>query len=359
MVTIIAEAGSNHNGSVKTALRLVDLAKDAGADVVKFQFIYPENLYLPKFEELHSSAVNPAFLQREKEVLSNAEWREVWRHASDRGIAATASVFCLQSLDLLADLGADFVKISSTDLVNTEVLSQAAERFNHVLLSTGMSSLGEIERTLASLERFRPDTQLSLLHCVSKYPCALEDSNVSRVEQLRSAFRLDVGYSDHTIGVESSLMALALGATTFEKHITTDRNLAGFDHLHAADSEDFGLYVSSLRAAEKGLTNPPIQQEADAQTRLRARRGIYAAADLPRGHILSREDVLYVRPSTAASLRIEDVLGRELSADIRQYAPLGFETLGEGKSNWLAAKEYWSREMSQKGMTQEIGDGIR
>ena len=347
---IIAEAGSNHNGSLETAIKLVDLASDGGADFVKFQFIFPENLYLPEFSFRGKKEPNPAFLQRKREVLAKSDWQAIWSHASDRGIGITASVFCSTGLDLLAELGAEFVKISSTDLVNTELIKQAASQFDQVILSTGMASLGEIEDSLRSLRRFRSDTKVSLMHCVSKYPCTLEESNVSRLLQLRSAFGLDTGYSDHTLGSESALMALALGAQFFEKHVTTDRALPGFDHLHALNKEDFSAYVSSIGAAEKAMGSSPLEDQADFQTRLRARRGVYAATDLPMGHIVSREDVLFVRPSVSSNIRLEDVLGKELSTDIPQYSPLGFANVAVGESNWRAATDYWSTEMAQKGL---------
>lgn len=349
---VIAEAGSNHDGSVERAKRLIELAQAAGASSVKFQFIFPEGLYLPAFRDGGQLYPNPAFGQRASEQLTPQQWREIWRHGERVGMELSASVFCKNGVDLLAELGANYVKIASTDLTNLDLINLAAERFDRVLVSTGMATIGEVSRTVEMVREQHSHIQLELLHCVSSYPCPVGEANPARVRLLRDAFGLRVGYSDHTEGYLSAILALCQGANLFEKHFTDDRTRPGFDHSNAAELEQLLGYITALRDASLSMSQGANRNaEQEVVTKVRARRGIYAASDLPRGHILTAGDLLHVRPSTTQSYLPSDLIGQPLVSDVRQYSALGLsDGAGIISSLWREAADYWDAEMVAKGM---------
>lgn len=355
---VIAEAGSNHDGSVARALNLIDIGRAAGASSVKFQFIYPDELYLPAFRDGDELRPNPAHTQRTTEQLTAQQWQEVWRYGEQVGVALSASVFCERGLDLLAELGADYVKIASTDLTNLDLIDLAAARFDRVIVSTGMATLAEVSATVAMVQDRHPSVALELLHCVSSYPCPVEDANPARVRLLRDAFGVRVGYSDHTEGGLSAILALAQGAELFEKHFTDDRTRPGFDHASAMEPDQLRGYVDDLRQAATSLTgNPNRNAPQEVETRIRARRGVYAARDLTAGHVLTRDDLLHVRPSTHQHTLPSHLIGRPLASDVREYDALG---VGEGvraiASRWREASTYWAGEMDAKGMRPPSSD---
>lgn len=349
---IIAEAGSNHDGSLARALQLIDIGRAAGASSVKFQFIYPDELYLPYFREGDRLNPNPAHARRKAEQLTNKQWEEVWRHGERAGIGLSASVFCERGLNLLAGLGAEYVKIASTDLTNLDLIDLAAARFDRVLVSTGMATLAEVSHTVAMVQDRHPRVKLELLHCVSSYPCPAEDANPARVRLLRDAFGVRVGYSDHTQGNLSAILALCQGAELFEKHFTDDRRRTGFDHANAMEPDQLRRYIDDLHRAKASLTGKADRNAAkEVETRIRARRGVYAARDMAAGHVLTRDDLLHVRPSTAQLTLPSQLIGRPLASDVRRYDALG---AGGGvvvvASRWREARDYWAAEMDTKGM---------
>lgn len=350
---IIAEAGSNHNGNPQRALELIDVASWANATSVKFQFIFPEGLYVPEFVDGSHRSRNAVFDQRMREQISADDWKAIWEHAKRRNIPASASVFCERGIELLRGLGAPYVKVASTDLTNHTLVAAACQSFERVIVSTGMATLAEIDELVRFVRTDHPDTRLELMHCVSTYPCPLSDANPQRIQLLRNAFDLPVGYSDHTTGVLAAAMALVHGATFFEKHFTTDRSLPGFDHAHALDPSELRNYVASIHQAHASLQRPATALAAEEHTtKVRARRGFYAARDLRRGHILSAADLLFVRPSTAfASCDPKDLIGLPVEHDIPRYAALGLSgTARTVHSRWKEAQVFWYDEMQTKGI---------
>lgn len=357
---IIAEAGSNHNGDPERACALIDLAVLAGASSVKFQFILAKGLYLRDFYDGTGYVPNPVFDQRVSEELTETDWRRIWGHAKAKGISISASVFCEEGLALLSGLGAPYVKIASTDLTNHALIGQACALFDRVIVSTGMATLADIDGMLRHIRASFPKTDLQLMHCVSAYPCPLEDANTQRLGMLKQAFGLPVGYSDHTSNDISAAMALVQGADFFEKHFTTDRSLPGFDHAHALDGPALGDYVRTLTAAAASLTGTANRlSDREQVTRIRARRGVYAVRDLPAGHVLRSEDLLFVRPSTDFAVTDPAVLvGQRLAENVARHAALGpVQGVGLVTSKWQEAQSYWQREMSEKGMTGTESEG--
>lgn len=359
MPEIIAEAGSNHNGSVERACELVEVASRAGATSVKFQFINAEGLYIPAFLDGDQYVENSVYHARKSEELSADDWRQVWHHAKGVGIDISASVFDWKGIQLLAELGSNYVKIASTDATNHELIGQACEVFDRVIISTGMASLGEIDETVSFVRGNFPSTDLRLMHCVSVYPCPLGSANVQRVRMMRDCFNCPVGYSDHTLGESAAAMALAQGASFVEKHFTTDQELPGFDHAHALGERALAEYVQIVNACDKSLARPSnISIPAEETTRIRARRGVYAARDLPEGHALTRDDIRYVRPSTdSKGSDVAAFIGGRLTSPIRRFEPLALESSPRASAgNWRAARDYWREEMTEKGMSSPDGN---
>jgi len=350
---LIAEVGSNHNGDVETAKRLVDVAADAGASSVKFQFIFAKGLYIPEFLDGNVRVPNRAYEQRLREELSEEEWCSIWRHAQMRGVTPSASVFCDRGIELLRKLGSPYVKIASTDLTNTSLISAACRTFDRVILSTGMSTVAEVDRTLSTVD-LGDRRRLTLMHCVSAYPCPLSEANTQRIGLLRSLSGLEVGFSDHTEGVEAAMMALVQGARVFEKHFTLDKNQPGFDHRHALEPAELRRYLLKLsEGAESLLRGPGELSPLELVTRVRARRGRYASRSLRAGDIVSSEDLLYLRPGNAAGELVESsFVGQVLTEDIPQYASISTLQAGvsRGPAEWRDASRYWNAEMVSKGM---------
>ncbi len=321
-IHVIAEAGTNHNADPETGKRLIDAAVAAGADSVKFQVIYPEGLYLTHLWEGEQLVENEVVAIRRRGMLTDEDYADLNRYAAEQGIPMSASVFDQRGIDLIAGLDAPYLKLASCDLNNTTLLRQAAATGKKLIVSTGMASLAEVERSVkAILDTGHED--VVLLHCVSVYPCPTEQMNVGFIETLKREFGLPVGLSDHTEEDVAAPMAVALGAIWFEKHYTLDRSAEGFDHAYAMEPDALARYVSVIRNAEKALTAPATKvSEAEAETAQRARRGIYAARDLSAGSVLAAEDLLIVRPEGPINPQDADALiGKTLAADLDRFRP--------------------------------------
>jgi sialic acid synthase SpsE len=327
MAHIIAEAGTNHNGSEAKAKELIDVARRAGADSVKFQIINPWGLYLPGQYSYGHYDIKKVIEIRQSTVLSDDTYRGLAKYATQTGIAFSSSVFDKEGLDLLVSLNPPYIKIASCDLNNIRFLKQVMERGTKVVLSTGMSSLQDIEKTIKALEPTGNLKNLVLLHCVSVYPAKTEQANLTFITTLKNKFGVEVGFSDHTGESIAACMALALGATWFEKHFTTDRTQEGFDHAYAMEEEGFAKYVADIRAAEEAL-KPKDEKISDAEryTRKRARRSLYAARDIQAGQVITDDDVLVVRPEGIMNADdIDLIVGKTAAVALKQHEPFSLE----------------------------------
>ncbi len=293
---IIAEAGTNHGGRLQAARRLVDHAVDARADSVKFQVIYPEGLYLPRLYEEGVYRENEVFELRRQAMLSDDDYAELVTYCRDRNMPVSASVFDRRGLELLHAFDVPYIKMASCDLNNGQLLRQAAELGRKMIVSTGMATLGEIEEAVNGILSTGHD-DVVLMHCVSAYPCPLDQMNLNFITVLRAAFGLPVGLSDHTESSLAGAIAVALGATWIEKHLTYDRTACGFDHAYALEPESFAGYVADLRAAFDACQPETSKIRPDeAGVKPRARRSVYAARRIEAGHVIGEEDLLIVRP---------------------------------------------------------------
>ncbi len=319
---IIAEAGNNHNGNVETGRKLIDVAVEAGASSVKFQIIYPEELYLTSFYQNGKYVENEVIAARKNLMLSEADYQNLFEYADEKGISVSASVFGTNGLKLLMQFNPSYIKIASCDLNNLRFLREVASYNRKIILSTGMSTLEEIEISVNDLIKSGFD-DLVLLHCVSVYPSKLEQTNVSFVSTLKDRFGLPVGFSDHTPSNAASLLAMALGATFFEKHYTLDKSQEGFDHAYALEPEELKSYISALKGGYTAL-QPAAGKltEDETNVKARARRSLYAIRDLSAGETISNEDVLVVRPEGIMNAnQIDSLIGKTLTKDIKKHQP--------------------------------------
>ena len=254
---IIAEAGVNHNGSVELAKELCLAAKNSGADAVKFQTWITEKIITKTVKQADYQIENTGnnesqFDMLKKLELSFDQFREIKNYCDEIGIEFASTADEKESLDFLINLGIPFVKIGSGDIGNISFLRYVGSKKLPVILSTGMSTLSDVEKSLNAL-REGGATDITILHCTTNYPCPYESVNLRAMDTLKHAFGLDVGYSDHTVGVEIPVSAVARGAKVIEKHFTLDCNMEGPDHLASTEPDEFKKMVDSIRNVEKAL----------------------------------------------------------------------------------------------------------
>ncbi|MCS7015067.1 MAG: N-acetylneuraminate synthase [Gemmatales bacterium] len=322
---IIAEAGVNHNGDLALAKQMIEVAADAGADVIKFQTFRTEKLVTPtaplapyQQANLGESGTQAHMLQRLE--LSERDFRILADYAQARGLIFLSTPFDSESADLLENIGVPAYKVPSGELVNLEFLQYLARKGKPLIISTGMATLAEVEAAVESVEACG-NFSYALLHCVSNYPAEPGEVNLRAMATLRAAFGVPVGYSDHTRGIHLALAAVALGASILEKHFTLDKNLPGPDHKASLDPREFKELISCLRQIEQAMGDGrkrPTLREQD--TRAAARRSLVTACDLPAGVNLQPEHLILRRPGTGLPGSVKPLL---LGRKTRCFIPAG------------------------------------
>lgn len=321
---VIAEAGVNHNGDIALAKRLIDAAVAARADAVKFQTFRADRLVTPRAPKAayQERTTRPDESQldmlRRLELPAQAH-RELAEYSRQRGILFLSTPFEAQSVDLLSDLGVPAFKISSGDLTNLPLLAYVARQGKPMIVSTGMSTLPEVEVALRTI-RAAGMRSLVLLHCVSSYPASPGTVNLRAMQTMAAAFRVPIGYSDHTMGIEVALAAVALGACVLEKHLTLDCGLPGPDHASSIEPQEFNALVRGVRVIEAALGDGrkvPSQEEQEV-ARV-ARRSLVAAKAIPSGTALTEKLVAIQRPGTGiAPKEFSRVMGRRVTRPLAQ-----------------------------------------
>lgn len=322
-VLIIAEAGVNHNGDINIAKELVREAKRCGADIVKFQTFIPEKLasrhavmadYQKKnlgFDEPQDVMLGRLTLKQEEYVLLADYCREI-------GMQFLSTPFETESMRFLNGLQ-DIWKIPSGEITNYPYLVEIAKTGKDIILSTGMSTLQEVEDALTVL-RGNGAGKITLLHCTTNYPTPYEDVNLKAMQTMQDAFGLEVGYSDHTQGIEVPIAAAALGAVVIEKHFTLDRTMEGPDHKASLEPDELEAMVRAIRNIEKAMGNGvKIPSESERPNIAVARKSIIAAAGIRAGDILTEENLTTKRPGTGISpMRWNEVLGTRAVRDFEE-----------------------------------------
>ena len=343
---IIAEAGVNHNGDIKLAYRLIDKAKEAGADAIKFQSFITEKIASKKvdaapYQKENLKSLETQFDMLKKLELSYEDFRKIKKYCDDIGIIFLSTPFDKESLDFLIDeLKVPVIKIGSGEITNLPFLKYAARKKIPIILSTGMSNLSEVEEAVNVITQNQDsmDTSifppLTLLHCTSNYPCPMEEVNLKAMLTLKEAFKLPVGYSDHTLGVEVPIAAVALGAKVIEKHFTLDKNLPGPDHKASLEPEELKVMIKAIRNIEKALGDgikKPNEREVEIMKVVR--KTLVAARDIKKGEIIKDKDIVIKRAGIGIPPKFKDtIVGMKINKDIKKDTPFDWSFFKEDKN---------------------------
>lgn len=316
-VIIIAEAGVNHNGSYELAIKMVDEAKRAGADYVKFQTAKPElviSTFAPKAEyQKETTGAAESQLEMCKAIhLPLTDYKPLKEYCDKVGIGFMSTPFDLVSIDVLEPLDMDYYKIPSGEITNLPYLRKIASKHRPVILSTGMCEVEEVEAALQVLEQGGVKrSDIIVLHCNTEYPTPMADVNLRAMDDLRRSLGVEVGYSDHTKGIEVPIAAVALGATVIEKHFTLDKTMEGPDHKASLEPDELKAMVDAIRNIEQALgdghkhVSPSERKNMDI-----ARKSIVAARDIRKGEVLTEENITTKRPGNGISpMRWDSVIG--------------------------------------------------
>ena len=334
---IIAEAGVNHNGDIDLAKQLIDIAAEAGADIVKFQTFKTEKLVSTSAKKadyqvnnMPSETDNSQFAMLRKLELSPADHLALMAHCQLRNIQFLSTAFDLESLDFLAGLGIDIFKIPSGEITNLPYLRKIGSFNKQVIASTGMATMDDISAMLGVLiEAGTSRENITVLHCNTDYPSPFRDVNLRAMQTIGETFGVAVGYSDHTSGIEVPIAAVALGATVIEKHFTLDRSLEGPDHLASLEPDELTHMIRAIRNIELALGDSVKQPTPSEQKNIAvARKSIHLARPLAAGQILTEADLVMKRPGSGISpMLLDSVTGRSLAVDVMPDHLLRWEDL--------------------------------
>ena len=318
-VLIIAEAGVNHNGDMLSAFRLIDAAVNAGVDYVKFQTFKTE-LCISKNAKKADYQINNTrdgqesqFDMVKKLELSHHQHEELIAYCNEKSINFFSTGFDLDSLNYLAKIGLKIVKIPSGEITNLPYLRKAAELFDEVILSTGMATMAEINDALnVFLTAGIGKERITILHCNTEYPTPMKDVNLKAMLSIEKEFGVKIGYSDHTLGIEVPIAAVALGATIIEKHFTLDKNLPGPDHAASLEPDELKNMVTAIRNIEKVISGTGIKQPSESEMKniTVARKSIVAKINIEKGTIFTEENITTKRPGNGISaIKWDEILG--------------------------------------------------
>lgn len=332
-VIIIAEAGVNHNGSMELAYRLIDAAKEAGADYVKFQTFIPELLVSKKAEkaEYQIKATGDDTTQQEmlsQLALSQEQFKLLFRYCTERGIGFLSTAFDNESLKFINDLNLDYHKVPSGEITNLPYLKMIAGFGKKVILSTGMSTLDEVKEALqVLLSGGIKREDITALQCTTEYPAPYNEVNLLAMKTMGESLGVSTGFSDHTQGIEIPIASVALGAVIVEKHFTLDKNLPGPDHKASLEPKELKQMIRSIRNVEMAMgSGTKMPADSEIKNIAAARRSIHIASDLPTGHILAVEDLIMKRPGTGISpMLIDSVIGKKLRKSMSADSMLNLE----------------------------------
>lgn len=326
---IIAEAGINHNGDISLAKKLIDVAKEAGADAVKFQTFRAEDLVSKKSPKAKHVEGEASFFDMIKSLeLGKEEFKQIAEHARKKDIIFLSTPSDEWSTDLLYDLGVPAYKIASGDITNIPLLKYIAQKKLPIILSTGMANLGEIEEALNAIYSIG-NKEVVLLHCVASYPTPLEEVNLRAIETLRQAFQVPIGFSDHTTSTIVPVVAAALGARVIEKHFTLDKNLPGPDHKASANPDELKQVVEGIREFEVA-SGSSIKRctRSEEGTKVAFRRSIVARTDIPKGTKITKNMLAIKRPGTGIAPKFLDIaVSRNAKRDIKSDEVIKWEDI--------------------------------
>lgn len=322
---IIAEAGVNHNGNIQLAYEMIDKAKEAKVDCIKFQTFKAESLVaknadMAEYQQknLNNSGTRQIDMLKSLE-LSHKDFIELQDYAVGKGLDFCSTPFDSESVEFLNTLNMPFWKIPSGEVTNLPIVIQIAKLNKPIIMSTGMCTLEEIRYVLDQVRKFN-NQKIVLLHCNTQYPTPYEDVNLNAMATLKDKFNVEVGYSDHTLGIEVPLAAVALGARVIEKHFTLDKSMKGPDHIASLDPDELKHMVSGIRHIEKALGgNEKKVTNSEQKNKSVARKSIVAKRFIKKGEVFTEENITTKRPGTGISpMKWFDVLGLSAAKDYQE-----------------------------------------
>ena len=313
---IIAEVGPNHNGRLDLAYKLIDTAVKIGADIVKFQTSIPRlgiSKYAQKADYQKSGNKNESQLKMaEKISLKLEDFYKLKKYCIKKKIEFLSTPFDFESIELLKKLKVKRIKIPSGEINNLPYLIEVAKLKKEIILSTGMSSLKEVKSALKIIKKYSKKSKITVLHCTTQYPAPFKDVNLNVIKTLRKELKCDIGYSDHSPGIEASLAAVCLGAKIIEKHITLDKKMKGPDHKASLEPEEFKLMIDSIRNIENSFGNYEKKiTKSERKIILIARKSIVASKPIKKGEKFSDNNITVKRPALGLSpMSWFDVIGK-------------------------------------------------
>ena len=321
---IIAEAGVNHNGNIKLAKELIDVAAEAGADAVKFQTFNADKLVTKDAPKANYQNETTDKNESQYDMLKNLELSKVdheklIKYCKKKNIKFMSTPFSFDTVDLLEDVDLDLYKIGSSDTNNLPLLKYVAKKNKPIILSTGMSTLTEVSEAVDTILN-KGNDKIILLHCVSNYPAEYENVNLKAMETMCKAFDLEVGYSDHTLGIEVPIAAVAMGAKVIEKHFTLDKTMEGPDHKASLNPKELEDMVNSIRNIEKALSHPKKQPTInEVENKKTVRKSLVINKKKTRGDTVYNTDIEIKRPGTGIAPKYLDIItGMKLMKDINK-----------------------------------------
>jgi N-acetylneuraminate synthase len=332
---IIAEAGVNHNGDLNLAKKLIDKAAEAGADYIKFQTFISEELVTKTakkvaYQKAYSKeGEDDSQYQMLKSLeLTHERHYDLIKHCKSKNIKFLSTAFDLKSLEFLSNLNLDFYKVPSGEITNHPFLREIGKLNTPVIFSTGMANLQEIEAAIEVLmESGTTKKDITVLHCNTQYPTPMEDVNLLAMKTIEKEFGIRVGYSDHTMGIEVAISAVALGAHCIEKHFTLDKTMDGPDHKASLEPEELKTMIQSIRNIERALGNGVKEPSYSEKENMAAiRKSIHLLNDCKKGHIIKESDLVMKRPGDGISpMLMQKIIGLKLSKDLNKDHKLSFE----------------------------------
>ena len=322
---VIAEAGVNHNGSLELAFELIDAASDAGADVVKFQTFKAEKLVTQSatkadYQLESTDSKETQFEMIKKLELSYDMHLKLISRCKEKGIRFSSTGFDASSVNLLIEMGVDFIKVPSGEITNLPYLRDVGSKGLPIILSTGMSSMQEVKGGVRLLEQAgSKKSDITALHCNTEYPTPMEDVNLRAMLSMENELGVKVGYSDHTLGIEVPIAAVVLGATVIEKHFTLDRTMEGPDHAASLEPDELKQMVASIRNIEEAMGDGLKMPSKSERDNIRVvRKSIVASKNIKAGEKFTEENLAVKRPGTGISpLKWDEILGLESKKDFQ------------------------------------------
>jgi len=336
-IIIIAEAGVNHNGDINTAKRLIDVAAEAGVDYIKFQTFKADKLVSPKAKKAKYQIENDIskddsqLNMLKKLELSDTDHKELITYCKSKKIKFFSTAFDEEGISYLFSLNFDMFKIPSGELTNFPYLRAIAKTGLPVILSTGMANLEEIEKSINVLISFgSKKSDITVLHCNTEYPTPMEDVNLKAMLTIKEKLGVAIGYSDHTLGIEVPIAAVAMGAEIIEKHFTLDRNLKGPDHKASLEPNELKEMVKAIRNIEKAISGNGAKEASSSERKNIniARKSIHLSRDLKLGSMITEKDIISLRPGDGiCTMNWKKIIGKTVNTDIKKFTKLTWEDI--------------------------------